>query len=76
VVLFVTHDDDVDAKGLPASWTYGGTEAGPDQLLAAVPDLDRRKVLVSGSPSFIAGIRSTVRKAGVPRVLTDAFLGY
>ena len=76
VVLFVTGNDDVDTGSLPASWTYGGVEAGADQLLTAVPDLKQRKVLVSGSPSFIAGTRAAVRKAGVPRVLTDAFLGY
>jgi ferredoxin-NADP reductase/Na+-translocating ferredoxin:NAD+ oxidoreductase RnfD subunit len=77
VVLIVTADvPGIDAGDLPASWTHGGTEAGAEQLLAAVPDLKQRKVLVSGSPSFIAGIREAVRGAGVSRVLTDAFLGY
>lgn len=73
VVLFVP---DGNGSASPPAWTYGGAEPTVDGLLAAVPDLKQRKVLVSGSPSFIAGMRSTVRKAGVSRVLTDAFLGY
>lgn len=76
VVLFMPPVTDAAAPDLPAGWTYGGAEAGAEELLAAVPDLKERAVLVSGSPSFIGGLRSEVRKAGVARVRTDAFLGY
>ena len=75
VVLFVTGDS-AGAPDLPTTWIHGGAEAGSEQLLAAVPDLKQRRVLVSGSPSFIANFRAAVRKVGVSRVLTDAFLGY
>ncbi len=76
VVLFMPSISGDAASDLPAGWTYVGAEAGAEELLAAVPDLKERKVLVSGSPSFIGGMRSEVRKAGVARVRTDAFLGY
>ncbi|WP_434993809.1 FAD-dependent oxidoreductase [Arthrobacter sp. Ld5] len=74
VVLFVPASDDVPA--LPGRWTLAGTEPTADALLAAVPDLARRTVLVSGSPAFIGRLRAAVRSAGASRVRTDAFLGY
>ncbi|WDF32336.1 oxidoreductase [Arthrobacter agilis] len=74
VVLYVPPES--GAPSLPAGWSSAGREPHADDLLAAVPDLKERTVLVSGSPSFIGQFRSTVRAAGVPRVRTDAFLGY
>ncbi|MHA7238331.1 FAD-dependent oxidoreductase [Arthrobacter sp. TMS1-12-1] len=64
------------AAALPGAWTHAGAEPTADGLLAAVPDLPRRKVFISGSPSFIGRLRRELRAAGVPRVTTDAFLGY
>ncbi|MUK02159.1 oxidoreductase [Vibrio cholerae] len=75
VVVFLPIDHG-EASALPEGWTEGGAEPGAAELLAAVPDLGRRTVLVSGSPRFIGDIRSAVRTAGVSRVRTDAFLGY
>ncbi|MHA7281776.1 FAD-dependent oxidoreductase [Arthrobacter sp. TMS2-4] len=74
VVLFVPTTG--DAPALPGEWSFAGAEPTADALLAAVPDLARRKVLVSGSPAFIGRVRAAVRTAGVSRVTTDAFLGY
>ena len=74
VVLFAPTD--ADLPPLPATWTYGGADPTSEDLLTAVPDLSRRKVLISGSPAFIGRLRAAVREAGVPRVRTDAFLGY
>jgi ferredoxin-NADP reductase len=74
VVLYMPSEDAQPL--LPPGWTRAGTEPQAEDLLAAVPDLKQRTVLVSGSPRFIAGFRSTVRSAGVSRVRTDAFLGY
>ncbi|MDN4611130.1 FAD-dependent oxidoreductase [Arthrobacter burdickii] len=73
VVLFVPG---AESPALPDGWTYGGPAPDAENLLAAVPDLRKRRVLVSGSPKLIGEIRAEVRKAGVPRVRTDAFLGY
>jgi ferredoxin-NADP reductase len=75
VVVFLPIDHG-EASALPEAWTEVGAEPGAAELLAAVPDLGRRTVLVSGSPRFIGDIRSAVRTAGVSRVRTDAFLGY
>jgi ferredoxin-NADP reductase len=74
VVLFAPTD--AELPPLPGTWTYGGADPTAEDLLTAVPDLSRRKVLVSGSPAFIGRLRAAVREAGVPRVRTDAFLGY
>ncbi|MDQ0735450.1 FAD-dependent oxidoreductase [Arthrobacter agilis] len=74
VVLFLPTADGVPP--LPGTWTYAGADASAEDLLAAVPDLGRRRVLVSGSPRFIGDFRAAVRSAGVSRVTTDAFLGY
>ncbi|WP_104179020.1 FAD-dependent oxidoreductase [Arthrobacter sp. B0490] len=74
VVLFLPSGGDVPP--LPGAWTHAGADPTAGNLLAAVPDLRRRTVLVSGSPRFIEEFRSAVREAGVPRVKTDAFLGY
>ncbi|TKV29762.1 oxidoreductase [Arthrobacter sp. NamB2] len=74
VVVFMPSADGLPS--LPDGWTYGGERPAAEKLLAAVPDLKQRKVLVSGSPSFIGNFRSEVRTAGVSRVRTDAFLGY
>ncbi|KQN97508.1 hypothetical protein ASF21_14650 [Arthrobacter sp. Leaf234] len=74
VVLFVPADDGVPA--VPGTWTLAGSGLSSEELLAAVPDLKRRRVLVSGSPAFIGDLRRVVRTAGVSRVRTDAFLGY
>ncbi|AUZ87475.1 oxidoreductase [Arthrobacter agilis] len=64
------------APALPERWIHGGAEPTSDTLLAAVPDLAERRVLASGSPAFLGRIRSEVRRAGVARIRTDAFLGY
>ena len=74
VVLFLPAGADVPP--LPEGWVHAGSEPTAEDLLAAVPDLPERTVLVSGSPRFIGDFRSTVRSAGVSRVRTDAFLGY
>ncbi|THJ66183.1 FAD-dependent oxidoreductase [Arthrobacter echini] len=65
-----------DASTLPPGWTRAGAEPTAELLLAAVPDLTERTVLVSGSPHFIREVRAQLRVAGVSRVRTDAFLGY
>ncbi len=74
VVLFLPAGSDVPP--LPAAWTHAGADPSAEHLLAAVPDLGGRTVLLSGSPAFIGGFRAAMRSAGVSRVKTDAFLGY
>ncbi len=74
VVLFLTAGGEPPA--LPARWVPGGTEPTAARFLETVPDLPARRVLVSGSPSFIGRIRAEIRAAGGARVRTDAFIGY
>ncbi len=64
------------AAALPPTWTRAGEEPTTEMLLAAVPDLTERTVLVSGAPRFIRDLRGHLRGAGVSRVRTDAFVGY
>lgn len=65
-----------DARALPQGWVRVGETPTAELLLAAVPDLAERRILVSGAPQFIRDIRRQVRTAGGSRVRTDAFLGY
>ncbi|WP_298251489.1 FAD-dependent oxidoreductase [uncultured Arthrobacter sp.] len=74
VVLF--SPGGLGAPALPPAWTRAGAEPTAELLLAAVPDLTERTVLVSGAPHFIRDLRRLLRAAGVSRVRTDAFLGY
>lgn len=62
---------------MPEHWRWIG--AGPltaDRLLAEVPDAPTRTTYLSGPPSLIAALRPALRRAGVRRIRTDAFLGY
>ncbi|MET0304327.1 MAG: FAD-dependent oxidoreductase, partial [Microbacteriaceae bacterium] len=62
---------------MPENWEW----IGPDRLtgealLAAVPDAASRRTYLSGPPSLIAELRPALRRAGVRRPRTDAFIGY
>lgn len=62
---------------MPEHWTWIG--AGPltaEMLFAAVPDAPARATYLSGPPALIAALRPALRRAGVRRIRTDAFLGY
>ncbi|MFZ4894588.1 FAD-dependent oxidoreductase [Plantibacter sp. Mn2098] len=62
---------------LPVGWTYlGPGRIDHDRLLAAVPDLTSREVLISGPPSMVDGLRPALRGVGVTRVRSDVFSGY
>ncbi|GAA2175290.1 hypothetical protein GCM10009784_17090 [Arthrobacter parietis] len=62
---------------LPAAWTRGGGSfPSADELRSLVPDLDRRRVYLSGSPSTLARAKPVIRDAGGRSIRTDAFLGY
>jgi ferredoxin-NADP reductase len=62
---------------LPDGWVHRG--AGfptAEELRSLVPDLDRRRVYLSGSPRTLARAKPVIREAGGRSVRTDAFLGY
>lgn len=62
---------------LPDGWEYLGSDhLTADRLREAVPDVAERAAYVSGSPSFVDGIRRVVREAGARRLRTDLFAGY
>lgn len=74
VVLFL--QDGGEPSALPEGWVHGGAEPTAEALAATVPGLPGRRVLVSGSPAFIAATRALIRAAGGSRARTDAFIGY
>lgn len=62
---------------LPDGWTYLGR--GPltlEKLTHAVPDVATRAAFISGPPSFVSSLRSTLRAAHARSVHTDYFTGY
>lgn len=61
---------------LPAGWTYAGP-GRPDaqRIAAAVPDLRRRAVFLSGPPAMVAELGSALRAAGARRIHRDTFAG-
>lgn len=62
---------------LPANWTYAGSGHITRDILAEhVPDLDRRRALVSGPPGLVNDIRVALRSLGAKKVTTDYFSGY
>ncbi|MFP5366828.1 MAG: ferredoxin--NADP reductase [Actinomycetes bacterium] len=66
-----------DPAALPAGWIRGGTGfPTAEDLRSLIPDLQRRRVYVSGSPAMLARVKPVIREAGGKSVRTDAFLGY
>lgn len=66
-----------DPEQLPDGWTRGGTGfPSAEDLRALIPDLDRRRVYLSGSPRTLARAKPVIREAGGKSIRTDAFLGY
>lgn len=64
-------------QGLPRSWSWAGSGRLDGALIAAaVPDVDRRRVLVSGPPAMVNGVKAALRGLGVRRVKADYFSGY
>lgn len=62
---------------MPEHWTWiGAGPLTPEMLLSAVPDARTRSTYLSGPPALIAALRPALRRAGVRRIRTDAFLGY
>ena len=62
---------------MPEHWRWvGAGPLTPERLLAEVPDAARRTTYLSGPPSLIGALRPALRRAGVRRIRTDAFLGY
>jgi ferredoxin-NADP reductase len=54
-----------------------GSEAFTAQRLRElVPDLTARTAYVSGPPSFVGAVATSLRKAGVAHIRRDAFSGY
>jgi ferredoxin-NADP reductase len=54
----------------------GGEPFTAARLRELVPDLEARTAYVSGPPSFVGAVGTSLRKAGVARVRRDAFSGY
>ncbi|WP_299166717.1 FAD-dependent oxidoreductase [uncultured Arthrobacter sp.] len=66
-----------DPGPLPGTWTRGGTGfPRVEELRSLIPDLDKRRVYLSGSPATLARAKPIIRGAGVRSLRTDAFLGY
>jgi ferredoxin-NADP reductase len=62
---------------LPAGWVVGGTGFPSAELIAAaVPDLDRRRVSISGPPTMVSSLGRALRAAGARRIHRDVFSGY
>jgi ferredoxin-NADP reductase len=61
---------------LPPDWVWAGSRLTAELLGESVPDLRRRRAYISGSPGFVSGIRSQLRRSGVRRVHADFFSGY
>lgn len=65
------------APDLPASFENVTTaRLGIDELRAAVPDIDRRHVYVSGPPALVDDIGGIARKLRARSVKKDYFSGY
>ncbi|OWY01074.1 hypothetical protein B6V75_15765 [Thioclava sp. F1Mire-8] len=64
-----------DASTLPGTVVEGRMDE--TKLRECVPDLDERRVYVSGASAMVAGFRKTLRNCGVGRrrIHTDAFSG-
>ena len=70
--IVVTPDD---PGTLPDGWRWaGGARLDAGRLAELVPDLSRRRALVSGPPSLIADLAPALRACRGVR--TDAFAGY
>lgn len=66
-----------DPGPLPEGWTRGSTDfPTAEELRSLVPDLGRRRVYLSGSPTTLARAKPVIRSAGGKSIRTDAFLGY
>ena len=62
---------------LPVGWSYlGRSPLSLEQLTKAIPDVARRAAYISGPPSFVSSLRSTLRAAHVKSIHTDYFTGY
>ncbi|GHD42918.1 FAD-dependent oxidoreductase [Mycetocola manganoxydans] len=58
---------------LPLGWTYlGPGRLTGDRLAAAIPDLDERRIFISGPPGLVGALRDVAGR----RAKTDAFSGY
>lgn len=81
-VLVWTADGSAAPPGLTDARAGAGTGAGPGDrldaagLAALVPDIARRQVYISGSPSSVSSLRRAARRAGAKRVRVDSFSGY
>lgn len=77
VRLVLVVPPEADRSGLPAGCDVVEGAALTSRVLAeAVPDLARRRVMVSGPPAAVAAVRAAALELGVHRVRTDVFLGY
>lgn len=62
---------------LPAGWDYAGPgRVTGERLIAAVPDVARRRAFVSGPPALVSDLRAALRKEGAKHVHSDYFSGY
>lgn len=62
---------------LPRGWRWAAAERlTGEQLVELVPDVSQRRVLLSGSPTWVGELRRALRAAGARRIHTDVFLGY
>ena len=62
---------------LPAGWVVGGTGFPSAELItAAVPDLAKRRVFLSGPPAMVTSLGRALAAAGARRIHRDVFSGY
>ena len=64
-------------ENLPIGWTWAGAEPlTAEQILETVPDAHERETFLSGLPSMVPPLKRALRRSGIKRVRTDAFIGY
>ena len=64
-------------ENLPIGWTWAGAEPlTAEKILETVPDARERETFLSGLPSMVPPLKRALRRSGIKRVRTDAFIGY
>jgi ferredoxin-NADP reductase len=62
---------------LPPTWRYLGPDrVSADLLQREVPGFAGRHAYVSGPPALVNDLKSTLKAAGLKRIVTDYFTGY
>lgn len=67
----------VKPVGMPASWVHVAAPRLTQEILAdVVPDSAKRIGYVSGPPTFVQGMKRSLKHLAVRKVKTDYFVGY